>query len=63
MVLIKTFARLPSPGPSSTKLKFLGFPSFSQVDITHIVIISENKFEIVGAVIKSPLLPNGIFFE
>ena len=32
------------------------------LETTQIVIISENKFEIVGAVIKSPWLPNGIFF-
>ena len=62
IVLINTFARLPSPGPSSTKLKFLGLPSFSHTETTHTVIISENKFEIVGAVIKSPCLPNGILF-
>ena len=60
--MIKTFAKLPSPGPSSTKLKVFGFPSFSQTETTHIVMISENKFEIVGAVTKSPWLPNGIFF-
>ena len=55
--------RLPSPGPSSTKLNFSGLPNFSQVDTTHMAIISENKFEIVGAVTKSPFLPKGIFFE
>ena len=61
-VLTKTFAKLPSPGPSSTKLKYLGLPNSSHDETIHIEIISENKFEIVGAVIKSPFLPNGIFF-
>ena len=64
----KTLARLPSPGPSSTKLKFFGFPNFSHVETIHIPIISENKLEIVGAVTKSPfgiedknLTPNNMF--
>ena len=61
IVLIKTFVKLPSPGPSSTKLKLLGFPNFSQQDISQIVTISENKLDIVGAVIKSPFFPKGIF--
>ena len=61
-VSTKTFERLPSPGPSSTKLKFFGLPNFSHDETIHIPIISENKLEIVGAVTKSPLLPKGIFF-
>ena len=62
-VLDKTFAKLPSPGPSSTKLNFLGFPNFSHAETIQIVIISENKFDIVGAVTKSPWIPKGFFFE
>ena len=34
-------------------LTFFGLPKFSQVDITHMAIISENKKEIFGAVIKN----------
>ena len=61
IVFTKTIVKLQSPGPSSTKLKFLGFPNFSQQDISQIVIISENKLDIVGAVTKSPSFPKGIF--
>ena len=53
--------RLPSPGPSSTILKIFGFFRFSHVEIIQIAIISENRFEIFGAVIKSPCFPKGIF--
>ena len=48
IVLINTFARLPSPGPSSTKLKFLGLPSFSHTETTHTVIISEINLKSLG---------------
>ena len=40
-VLSKIFVKLPSPGPSSTILNFLGLPKVFQVDIIHIPIISE----------------------
>jgi hypothetical protein len=53
------FIRLPSPGPSSTILIFSGLPNFSHVEIIQIDISSEKILEIVGAVIKSPFLPNG----
>ena len=62
-VLIITLVKLPSPGPSSTKLNTLGLPIFSQAEINHMPIISENRFEIVGDVIKSPFLPNGSLLE
>ena len=52
--------RLPSPGPSSTILIFFGFPNFSHVEIIQIEINSEKRFDIVGAVTKSPLSPKGI---
>ena len=55
--------KLPSPGPNSIILKFFGFPNVSQQEIIQIAIISENKFEIVGAVMKSPFLPKGILLE
>ena len=61
-VFTNTSDKLPSPGPSSTKLKILGFPKVSQVEIIHIAIISENKFDIVGDVTKSPFFPKGILF-
>ena len=47
-VFIKIFVKLPSPGPSSIILKFLGFPKNSQVEINQTAIISENKLEIYG---------------
>ena len=50
-------AKLPSPGPSSTKLILLGFPSFSQVEIIQIPIISEKISDIFGAV------TNLLFFQ
>ena len=53
------FVKLPSPGPNSTILKFFGFPNDSQQEIIQMAIISENKFEIFGDVIKSPLPPKG----
>ena len=59
----KTLVRFPSPGPSSTILNFLGLPNVFQVEINHIPTISQNKFEIPGAVIKSPEVPNGVFDE
>ena len=62
-VLIKIFVKLPSPGPSSTMINYLGLPKVSQVDTNHIAIISENKFDIPGAVKKSPFFPKGIFDE
>ena len=62
-VFTNTSDKLPSPGPSSTKLKILGFPKVSQDEIIHIAIISENKFDIVGDVTKSPFLPKGILFS
>ena len=49
--------------PILIRLNFLGQPSFSQNEITQIAIISENNMDIFGAVIKSPLLPKGIFFH
>ena len=54
------FAKLPSPGPSSTILKFFGFPNVSQEDIIQIAIISEKILEIFGEVIKSPRFPKGV---
>ena len=45
---------------NSLILKFLGFPNDSQQAIIQIEIISENKLEIFGEVIKSPFCPNGI---
>ena len=62
-VLSKIFVKFPSPGPSSTILNLLGFPNVFQVVISQIPIISENKLEIPGAVIKSPDFPKGIFEE
>ena len=56
----KTLDKLPSPGPNSTMLKLLGFPNNSQQVTIQIAIISENIFEILGAVTKSPVLPKGI---
>ena len=58
--LNKIFVKLPSPGPSSTILKFFGFPNDSQQEIIQIAIISENKFVIFGEVMKSPFSPKGI---
>ena len=58
--LNKIFIKLPSPGPSSTTLKFFGLPNDSQQVIIQIAIISENKLETFGEVIKSPFLPKGI---
>ena len=55
----RIFVKLPSPGPSSIILKYFGFPNNSQVAISQIAIISENKMEIFGDVMKSPLSPNG----
>ena len=55
--------KLPSPGPSSTMLIFLGFPNFSHVEIIQIDINSEKRFETVGAVTKSPSSPKGILDE
>ena len=52
-VLINIFVRSPVPGPNSTILNFLGLPNISHVDINHIPIISENKFETTGAVINT----------
>jgi len=54
---------LPSPGPSSTKLIFFGFPSFSQVETIQIPIISEKISDIFGAVTKSHFFPKGSFVE
>ena len=45
----------------SIKLNFFGQPRFSQNEITQIASISENNTDILGAVIKSPLFPNGTF--
>ena len=44
-------------------LNFFGFPSVLHADISHIPIISENKFDIPGEVKKSPVPPKGIFDE
>ena len=41
---------------------FLGFPIYSQNATHHIAIISPKRFEIKGAVIKSPSFPKGFFF-
>ena len=54
---------MPSPGPSSIILNFFGFPKISQAEIIQIAIISENKFDTLGAVIKSPFLPKGCLVE
>ena len=51
----------PEPGPSSTILKSFGLPKCSQSEITQTAIISLNKNEISGAVIKSPFFPIGFF--
>ena len=56
---MRVFDKLPSPGPSSIILKFLGLPKNSQVEIIQTAIISENKIDIFGAVIKSPFSPKG----
>ena len=58
---MRIFAKVPSPGPSSTILKCFGFPNDSQVEIIQIAIISEKIFKILGEVIKSPFLPKGIW--
>ena len=55
----RIFVKLPSPGPSSIMLKFLGLPKECHAEIIQIAIISENKFDIFGAVIKSPFFPKG----
>ena len=39
-----------------------GFPAYSQNETHQIANISPKRFEIMGAVIKSPSLPNGLFF-
>ena len=44
-------------------LKFFGLPKSSHEEIIQIAIISENKLEIFGEVIKSPSLPNGSLEE
>ena len=51
--------KVPSPGPSSIILIFLGFPKISQADTNQTEIISENKLEIFGDVMKSPFWPKG----
>jgi len=52
----------PLPAPSSIKLNFLGQFNFSQKEIIQIAIISENKIDISGDVMKSPFFPKGFFF-
>ena len=47
-------------GVASYRLNFFGLPKDSQLATIHIAIISENKSEIFGEVIKSPLLPKGV---
>ena len=61
-VLINIFIISPLPAPNSIKLNFLGHLRFSQNEMTHMAIISENKIEIFGAVIKSPFFPKGSLF-
>ena len=46
----------------SITLKFLGLPKVCHAEIIQIAIISENKFDIFGAVIKSPFFPKGCLF-
>ena len=60
-VLFNTLIISPLPAPSSIKLNFFGQPRFSQNEITQIASISEHNTDILGAVIKSPLFPNGTF--
>ena len=60
-VLCKILLSDPFPGPSSIKLNFFGLFKFCQVETIHIPIISLNKKEISGEVIKSPFIPKGIF--
>ena len=43
MILEELFVKLPSPGPSSTILKFFGLPNRFPAEIIQIAIISENK--------------------
>ena len=50
-VLMRFFARVPSPGPSSIILKYFGSPKFFHVEINQIAITSQNKRETLGAVI------------
>ena len=44
---------------TSIILIFFGLPKTCHAEIIHIAIISENKLDIFGAVIKSPFLPKG----
>ena len=61
-VLTKISLKSAFPGPSSTILIFFGLFKLSQKLINQMTIISQNIFEIFGAVIKSPFFPNGFFF-
>ena len=61
-VFIKFLHKEPSPGPSSTNKIFFGLPICSQNETHQIANISPKRFEIIGAVIKSPSFPNGLFF-
>ena len=54
MYLNKSLHKEPSPGPSSTSKIFLGLPIYSQKATHHTANISPKRFEIKGAVIKSP---------
>ena len=53
------FNHFSFPAPNSIKFIFFGEPILSQKPIVQIAIISENRREIFGAVVKSPLIPNG----
>ena len=62
-MLSKVLHKLPSPGPSSIKLKFFGFCWLSQKATVQIAIISPNKIDTSGEVMKSPETPNGFRVE